>query len=141
MFVSMIWALCALTVIGLLIRVFAPYLCRLYLGLVLLALSAFPALAGPLDPFIATAAPRPGANRNHWLGGQQGPPEMGQRDRGALSRGALHLALRTSTLLVLKHELAGKEAIDPILRYIRRSVPDAIIGLDVLTDLSRVKME
>ncbi|WP_313352921.1 hypothetical protein [Paracoccus sp. (in: a-proteobacteria)] len=60
-------------------------------------------------------------------------------------REALHSALMTGALLALKHELTGQAAIDLILRYIRQSVPDAIIGLDarpdVLTDLAKAKLE
>ncbi len=51
----------------------------------------------------------------------------------------------TGALLALKREMTGQAAIDLILRYIRQSVPDAIIGLDarpdVLTDLAKVKLE
>ncbi|WP_323009510.1 hypothetical protein [Paracoccus sp. (in: a-proteobacteria)] len=60
-------------------------------------------------------------------------------------REALHSALMTGALLALKHELTGQAAIDLILRYIRQSVPDAIIGLDarpdVLTELAKAKLE
>ena len=63
----------------------------------------------------------------------------------ARHREALQSALLNGARLALKHELTGKEAIDLILRYIRQSVPDAIIGLDarpdVLTDLAKAKME
>ncbi|QRZ12682.1 hypothetical protein JWJ88_08675 [Paracoccus methylovorus] len=60
-------------------------------------------------------------------------------------REALHSALMTGALLAVKHELTGRAAIDLILRYIRHSVPDAIMGLDarpdVLTDLAKAKLE
>ncbi|WP_313349198.1 hypothetical protein [Paracoccus sp. (in: a-proteobacteria)] len=63
----------------------------------------------------------------------------------ARHREALQSALLNGARLALKHELTGRAAIDLILRYIRQSVPDAIIGLDsrpdVLTDLAKAKLE
>ncbi|MTH79410.1 hypothetical protein [Paracoccus aestuariivivens] len=63
----------------------------------------------------------------------------------ARQREALHWALHTGAELALKQQLTGKAAIDLVVAYAMRSVPDAIKGLapssDVLTDLAKVKLE
>ncbi|WP_104492074.1 hypothetical protein [Paracoccus denitrificans] len=63
----------------------------------------------------------------------------------ASHREALHWALYTAAQLAIKHELTGKAAVDLVLEYARRSVPDAIGNLkpsaEVLTDLARAKLE
>ncbi len=63
----------------------------------------------------------------------------------ASHREALHWALYTAAQLAIKHELTGKAAVDLVLEYARRSVPDAIGSLkpsaEVLTDLARAKLE
>lgn len=60
-------------------------------------------------------------------------------------REALHWALYTAAQLAIKHELTGKAAVDLVLEYARRSVPDAIGNLkpsaEVLTDLAQAKLE
>lgn len=66
-------------------------------------------------------------------------------DIEASHREALHWALYTAAQLAIKHELTGKAAVDLVLEYARRSVPDAIGSLkptaDVLTDLAKAKLE
>ncbi|AZV00414.1 hypothetical protein pthi1_p49 [Paracoccus phage vB_PthS_Pthi1] len=66
-------------------------------------------------------------------------------DIEASHREALHWALYTAAQLAIKHELTGKAAVDLVLEYARRSVPDAIGNLkpsaEVLTDLARAKLE
>ncbi len=63
----------------------------------------------------------------------------------AKHREALHWALFTGAQLALERRLTGKAALDLILAYARRSVPDAIINLqpapEVLTDLAKAKLE
>ncbi|WP_353429173.1 hypothetical protein [Paracoccus denitrificans] len=63
----------------------------------------------------------------------------------ASHREALHWALYTAAQLAIKHELTGKAAVDLVLEYARRSVPDAIGNLkpsaEVLTDLALAKLE
>ncbi|WP_028710595.1 hypothetical protein [Paracoccus pantotrophus] len=63
----------------------------------------------------------------------------------ASHREALHWALYTAAQLAIKHELTGKAAVDLVLEYARRSVPDAIGNLkpsaEVLTDLAKAKLE
>lgn len=60
-------------------------------------------------------------------------------------REALHWALYTAAQLAIKHELTGKAAVDLVLEYARRSVPDAIGNLkpsaEVLTNLATAKLE
>lgn len=66
-------------------------------------------------------------------------------DIEASHREAMHWALYTAAQLAIKHELTGKAAVDLVLEYARRSVPDAIGNLkptaDVLTDLAKAKLE
>ena len=66
-------------------------------------------------------------------------------DIEASHREALHWALYTAAQLAIKHELTSKAAVDLVLEYARRSVPDAIGSLkptaDVLTDLAKAKLE
>ncbi|WP_449044211.1 hypothetical protein [Paracoccus versutus] len=66
-------------------------------------------------------------------------------DIEASHREAMHWALYTGAQLALERKLTGKAAIDLILGYARRSVPDAIGNLkpsaEVLTDLAKAKLE
>lgn len=66
-------------------------------------------------------------------------------DIEASHREALHWALYTAAQLAIKHELTGKAAVDLVLEYARRSVPDAMGNLkpsaEVLTDLAKAKLE
>ncbi len=63
----------------------------------------------------------------------------------AKHREALHWAIFTGAQLALERRLTGKAALDLILAYARRSVPDAIVNLqptpEVLTDLAKAKLE
>ncbi|AZV00303.1 hypothetical protein ACFSS8_05835 [Paracoccus kondratievae] len=63
----------------------------------------------------------------------------------ARHREALHWALTTAAQLAVKNQLTGKQALDLMLEYVRRSVPDAIGNLrpsaEVLTDLAQAKLE
>ncbi|WP_193668097.1 hypothetical protein [Paracoccus kondratievae] len=63
----------------------------------------------------------------------------------ARHREALHWALTTAAQLAVKNQLTGKSAVDLMLEYVRRSVPDAIGSLrpsaEVLTDLAQAKLE
>lgn len=63
----------------------------------------------------------------------------------ARHREALHWALYSAAQLAVKNQLTGKQALDLMLEYVRRSVPDAIGNLrpsaEVLTDLAQAKLE
>lgn len=63
----------------------------------------------------------------------------------ARHREALHWALHTGAQLALERKLTGRAALDLILEYARRSVPDAIGTLkpsaETLTDLAKAKLE
>lgn len=63
----------------------------------------------------------------------------------ARHREALHWALNTGAQLALERKLTGRAALDLILGYARRSVPDAIGSLkpsaETLTDLAKAKLE
>uniref|UniRef100_UPI000225FB10 hypothetical protein n=1 Tax=Paracoccus sp. TRP TaxID=412597 RepID=UPI000225FB10 len=63
----------------------------------------------------------------------------------ARHREALHWALYSGAQLAVKNQLTGKSAVDLMLEYVRRSVPDAIGNLrpsaEVLTDLAQAKLE
>lgn len=63
----------------------------------------------------------------------------------ATHREAMHWALYTGAQLALRKQLTGQAALDLIIGYAQKSVPDALARLkpstEVLTDLAQVKLE
>ncbi|MGA0615968.1 hypothetical protein [Paracoccus sp. KR1-242] len=109
-----------------------------------------PVFAGAVDEFMAAASPHLNQVIGLALTAIIGVvAKVASKKWGieieANQREALHWALSTGAQLALKHELTGRAAIDLIITYAKRSVPDAIGGLkpsaEVLTDLAQAKLE
>lgn len=118
--------------------------------LIALMLLPLPAMAGALDTLVAAAAPHLleliGLSITAIIGWAAAAV---RRKWGieieARHRDAMHYALYTGAQLALERKLTGKAAIDLILEYVRRSVPDALGNLkpsaETLTDLAKAKLQ
>lgn len=108
------------------------------------------AAAGTLDAFIASATPGVIELIGVALTGIIGWVASAMRRKWGIEieakhREALHWALFTGAQLALKNELTGKAALDLIIGYARKSVPDAIGVLkpstEVLGGLAQAKLD